>query len=131
MLASIAELRLFHDGAKSRSLGQVRQRFTCLAHGLHQVCIKFASSIFSLHPNFMLGLDFGPNIKLGLDGLHKVCRWFALEPKDFPGRARPGALSRGNKPEKGPKAAAVEVLCPGCKVAWRRTTVDRCAPAIG
>ena len=37
-------------------------------------CIKFASSVFFVHPNFMLGLDLGPNFMLGLDGLHNVCR---------------------------------------------------------
>ena len=62
----------------SRNLDETGLPLVCML-GLHQVCIKFASSVFLVNPNFMLGLDFCPNFMLGLDGLHDVCRWFALE----------------------------------------------------
>ena len=62
----------------SRHLDETGSPLVCM-FGLHKVCIKFASSILLVNPNFMLGLDFCPNFMLGLDGLHNVCRWFALE----------------------------------------------------
>ena len=48
--------------------------------GLPTVCMLSLHQVFCMHPNFMLSLDFCPNFMLGLDGLHDVCRWFALEP---------------------------------------------------
>ena len=62
----------------SRHLDETGSPLVCMI-GLHQVCIKFADSVFLVHPNFMLGLDFCPNFMLGLDGLHDVRRWFALD----------------------------------------------------
>ena len=62
----------------SRHLDETGSPLVCM-FGLHQVCIKFASSVFLVNPNFMLGLDFCPNFMLALDGLHDVCLWFAYQ----------------------------------------------------
>ena len=93
----------------SRLLDETGSPTVCML-GLHQVCIKFAKYMYSMHPNFMLGMDFGPNFMLGLDAwfeFHKVCRPWQAQPQgsnlglsDSPGaratRVGPGPVARAS-----------------------------------